>query len=99
MKQFGEWLDGIVVSRLMYSRLGAEEAKRRETLRALESEAKNAGLGVWAEAETVSLVGSLRAALTNQQRTVSFQLPADTQAFINEHKGREIDGELITLPS
>jgi len=29
-----------------------------------------------------------------QQRTVSFQMPADPHAFISEHKGKDIDGEL-----
>ena len=39
------------------SRLGAEEANRRETLRALEAEAKAAAVGIWAEGGETVRVG------------------------------------------
>jgi staphylococcal nuclease domain-containing protein 1 len=43
----------------MHSRLGADEAKRREALRAAEAEAKAAGNGIWAEGgESVSWSGT-----------------------------------------
>jgi hypothetical protein len=42
-----------------FSRLGADEAKRREQLRAAENEAKAAGNGIWAEGgESVSFNGT-----------------------------------------
>ncbi|KAK4688228.1 staphylococcal nuclease domain-containing protein 1, partial [Tremellales sp. Uapishka_1] len=84
-------------------RLGAEEAKRREALRAAENEARTEGRGVWAEqGESVRIF--LQAVLADklsrllQQRTVSFQMPVDPQAFIAEHKGRNIDGKSRFCP-
>jgi hypothetical protein len=89
----------------MHSRLGADEAKRREALRAAEAEAKAAGKGIWAEGgESVSWRRTssprqerlMPITLDCQQRTVSFQMPTDSQAFINEYKGRDIDGGTIS---
>ncbi|WWC90066.1 uncharacterized protein L201_004999 [Kwoniella dendrophila CBS 6074] len=59
-------------------RLGAEEAKKREQLRAVEQQAKAEGKGLWAEQP-------------ESQRTVSFQMPADPHAFVAEHKDHDID--------
>lgn len=59
-------------------RLGADEAKRREALRQAEAEAQQAEKGLWAPTG-------------ESQRTVSFQMPADSQAFLNEYKGQELD--------
>ncbi|KAJ9122184.1 hypothetical protein QFC24_004414 [Naganishia onofrii] len=59
-------------------RLGADEAKRREGLRAAEAEAQAAGKGMWVEGG-------------EPQRTVHFQMPTDSQAFIDQYKGKEID--------
>ncbi|KAJ9108141.1 hypothetical protein QFC19_002609 [Naganishia cerealis] len=59
-------------------RLGADEAKRREGLRAAEAEAQTAGKGIWVEGG-------------EPQRTVHFQMPTDSQAFIDQYKGKEVD--------
>lgn len=59
-------------------RLGADEAKRRESLRQAETDAKTAEKGLWAPTG-------------ESQRMVSFQMPADSQAFLNDYKGQELD--------
>ncbi|WRT67103.1 uncharacterized protein IL334_004069 [Kwoniella shivajii] len=70
--------DGVGEGDEAVRRLGAEEAKKREQLRAFEQQAKSEGKGVWAEQP-------------ESQRTVSFQMPADAQAFVAEHKDQDID--------
>ncbi|ORX39823.1 hypothetical protein BD324DRAFT_615122 [Kockovaella imperatae] len=70
--------DGVGEGDEAVRRLGAEEAKRREGLRAAESQAKSEGKGLWAEQP-------------ESQRTVSFQMPQDPLTFIAEHKDRDID--------
>lgn len=59
-------------------RLGEAEAKRREAMRAAENEAKAAGKGMWVDGG-------------ESQRVVSFQMPVDSQAFIDAHRGQLID--------
>ncbi|RSH91298.1 hypothetical protein EHS25_009597 [Saitozyma podzolica] len=70
--------DGVGEGDEAVRRLGAEEAKKRENLRAAETQAKAENKGIWAEQ-------------SENQRTVSFQMPADPHAFIAEHKGQDID--------
>lgn len=76
--------------------MGAEEAKRRETLRVAEGQAKAEGKGVWSEEpESVSLFLIEELGADWQQRLVSFQMPSDPHAFISENKDRDFDGELF----
>ncbi|WWC61150.1 uncharacterized protein I303_103729 [Kwoniella dejecticola CBS 10117] len=70
--------DGVGEGEEAVRRLGAEEAKKREQLRAIEQQAKSEGLGLWAEQP-------------ESQRTVSFQMPSDPHAFVAEHKDHDID--------
>ncbi|TYJ56577.1 hypothetical protein B9479_002669 [Cryptococcus floricola] len=70
--------DGVGEGDEAIRRLGAEEAKKRDALRAVEAQAKAEGKGIWDEQP-------------ESQRTVSFQMPTDPQAFIAEHKGEEIE--------
>ncbi|KAK1924792.1 transcription factor [Papiliotrema laurentii] len=70
--------DGVGEGDEAVRRLGAEEAKRREGLRAAEAQAQDEGRGIWSKDP-------------ESQRTVSFQMPADPQAFVEEHQGKEID--------
>ncbi|WWD01433.1 hypothetical protein V866_008377 [Kwoniella sp. B9012] len=70
--------DGMGEGEEAVRRLGAEEAKKREQLRAVEDQAKSEGKGLWAEQP-------------ESQRTVSFQMPSDPHAFVAEHKDNDID--------
>ncbi|WVR05260.1 hypothetical protein IAU60_002272 [Kwoniella sp. DSM 27419] len=70
--------DGVGEGDEAVRRLGAEEAKKRESLRVIEQQAKAEGKGMWDEQP-------------ENQRTVSFQMPADAQAFVSEYKDRDID--------
>lgn len=92
--------DGVGEGDEAVRRLGAEEAKRRESLRGAESQAQAEGKGLWSEnpenvCGTVPKQSEAEGRELNgcQQRLVSFQMPADPHAFIAEHKDREIDGE------
>ncbi|WVF72237.1 hypothetical protein IAT40_007049 [Kwoniella sp. CBS 6097] len=70
--------DGVGEGDEAVRRLGAEEAKKRESLRVVEQQAKAEGKGIWAEQP-------------ESQRTVSFQMPADPHAFVAENKDKDID--------
>ncbi|KAK8869858.1 hypothetical protein IAR55_000426 [Kwoniella newhampshirensis] len=70
--------DGVGEGDEAVRRLGAEEAKKRETLRTFEAQAKAEGKGIWDDQP-------------ENQRTVSFQMPADPHAFVAENEDRDID--------
>lgn len=59
-----------------------EEGSRKALLKAAEEEARVAGKGQWAPAGP-------------PERTVEYSMPEDCNAFLAEHKGKPLDGELF----
>lgn len=74
------------------------DLKKRE----LESEAKNAGKGVWnphgPKVSALPLVPMIfTPILFSQAHTVYYMMPTDSAAFISEWKGKLIDGNICSL--
>ena len=70
-----------------------DDLKRRE----IEAEAKAAGKGVWnphGQQVCIGLILAMdRTEYILQARTVHHTMPQDSQAFVNEWKGKSLDGD------